>query len=120
MMSLRATVSARLVLSACLAGSLLAQASNSRADEAALPDPLMHQALAAYEVNHWQKSFAAMGALADAGHADAARVALLMTRHGSALFRERFEVTPARRLQWLETAVRAQGVTRLAANADTK
>jgi hypothetical protein len=52
-------------------------------------------------------AFEALAPLADAGHAEAARIALLMRAHGPRLFGQRFEVDAPRRERWLDAASRA-------------
>lgn len=91
---------------ACLVGAWLYQAPLATAAETPESDAPLEQAMAAYETNHWQKAFSALALLADAGHGAAARVALLMARHGPALYRDRFELTTSRRSSWLDHATR--------------
>ena len=64
-------------------------------------------AMQAYELQHFDDAFGALARLADDGHADAARIALLMAAHGPRLFKQRFELTTARRDRWLDSATRA-------------
>jgi hypothetical protein len=54
----------------------------------------------AYERGHWPQAFAAFAQRADEGHAEAARIALLMHRHGSTLYGQHFEASPYQQLQW--------------------
>ncbi|MBI3154624.1 MAG: hypothetical protein HYZ20_04375 [Burkholderiales bacterium] len=72
-------------------------------------------AMEAYEHCHWDEAFEAVAALADRGDGEAARVALLMLRHGQALYRREFAVTADRRAAWL-SALGGTG-TRTAARA---
>jgi hypothetical protein len=65
-------------------------------------------ALQAYEQQRYDVAFDALARLADDGHPDAARIALLMAAHGPRLFMQRFELTAARRDRWLDAATRAQ------------
>lgn len=58
-------------------------------------------AMKAYERCHWDEAFEAFATLADRGDGEAARVALLMLRHGQALYRRDFAVTAERRGAWL-------------------
>lgn len=51
----------------------------------------------AYEDNHWPQAFAAFLVLATEGHADAARVVMLMHRHGPRLYGQQFAMTAS---QW--------------------
>jgi hypothetical protein len=59
-------------------------------------------AMAAYESNHWPQAFAALSTLADQGHAEAQRVALLMWRHSMALYGTKFDASAAQRQQWAQ------------------
>lgn len=59
------------------------------------------QALAAYERCHWPQAYALLATLADEGHADAARLALQMVRHGTRLFGQRFEASAIQQARWL-------------------
>lgn len=61
-------------------------------------------ALQLYERNHWQEAYAALALLADAGHPEAARMALQMQRHGPVLYGMRFEASPIMRARWLGSA----------------
>jgi hypothetical protein len=70
--------------------------------------PLFDTALAQLERGDWPGAFEQMAALADKGHAPAARIALLMAARGTALFGGIFEATSAQRLRWLNTS-RADG-----------
>ena len=51
----------------------------------------------AYEDNHWPQAFATFLVLATEGHADAARVVMLMHRHGPRLYGQQFAMTAS---QW--------------------
>jgi len=62
---------------------------------------------AAMELYHQARYAAAYGRLiqlADDGHAKAARVALLMLRHGPALYRSQWTATPQQMRDWLDLA----------------
>ena len=53
---------------------------------------------------HWPAAFERLAELADSGHGQAARIALLMQAHGTRLFGGSFRAEPARRRQWLDAA----------------
>lgn len=53
-----------------------------------------------YEIGHFDRAFAEFASLADAGHCDAARVALQMVRYGKPLYAIEFKVTPERLERW--------------------
>ncbi|MBL8325691.1 MAG: hypothetical protein JNJ89_12120 [Rubrivivax sp.] len=63
------------------------------------------RALQAYEDCHWPQAFEGFARLADAGDAEAARIAALMARHGPALYGRAFEVQPPRLARWRDAAV---------------
>jgi hypothetical protein len=64
-------------------------------------------ALQAYVRQDFRSAFERLAGLADAGHGDAARMALLMAAHGPRLFSQRFEVVGQRRERWLDAAAAA-------------
>jgi len=65
------------------------------------------RAMQDYEQGRHAQAFDALARLADAGHAEAARVALLMSTHGRRLYGHAFDVDAARRLRWLDAAAPA-------------
>lgn len=76
----------------------------------AMPSERFQQGMAAYETSHWQLAFERFAALADDGHAEAARIALQMARFGPALYSQGFVATPDRRSRWVVVA--NQGIER--------
>lgn len=52
----------------------------------------------------WPQAFQRFAVLADAGHDQAARIALLMQAHGTRLFGGRFTADASRRERWLDVA----------------
>ena len=58
------------------------------------------EALAAYERNHWREAHRLLVLLADDGHAEAARMALLMWRHGPSLYGQPFAASAAQVERW--------------------
>lgn len=69
--------------------------------------------VAAMHLYHEARYAAAYGRLielADGGHAEAARVALLMLRHGPALYRSEWSATPQQIQHWLDLASARQRV----------
>jgi hypothetical protein len=91
-----------LILAAALTGLTCCTAAALAQPTAGAPSPAPGRAVAheAYERNHWATAYAAFVRLADEGDADAARIALLMHRHGAALYGSAFEATPAQRQRW--------------------
>jgi hypothetical protein len=57
-----------------------------------------------YEAQRFGKAFDTLALLADSGHAEAARIALLMSAQGPRLYGRRFELHPQRRERWLDSA----------------
>ena len=70
----------------------------------ALPDNDHEMRFAAaqgeYDVGHYAAAFTAFSALADAGHAQSARIALQMLRHGPSLYHVRFTAGPKQMERW--------------------
>ncbi len=56
---------------------------------------------------HWPEAFKELVPLADSGHREAARIALLMTARGPRLFGRTFTASPCQRDRWREAATRA-------------
>lgn len=54
----------------------------------------------AYERSHWPEAYAGFLLLADSGHAEAARIALLMHRYGPRLYGLHFEAGDAQVDRW--------------------
>jgi hypothetical protein len=69
-------------------------------DVCAAADARTGEARIAYENGHYARAFELFAGLADAGHAEAARITLQMHRFGPALFGQRFEASEARRARW--------------------
>jgi hypothetical protein len=85
---------------AAFAGSLLFTAAPVRGGEASTPEARFQQAHDAYERSHWRAAFEGFAGLADLGHAEAARVALQMSRFGPVLYGQDFETAPPRQQRW--------------------
>ena len=80
-----------------------------RGDTAPGFESAFESALAQLECGDWRRAFAQMAALADAGHAPAARIALLMVNRGSALLGGVFNASPQQRRHWLDIAPMGHG-----------
>jgi hypothetical protein len=79
--------------------SLLSEASdigmpNERCDEGFLA------AVRQFQGGRWQRAFTQLTSLADGGHAPAAKLALLMLRHGRTRFGMTFDAEPPRIARW--------------------
>lgn len=61
-------------------------------------------ALHEFEEHHYAAAFEGFASLADKGDAHCARMALLMSDHGTRLCGRHFAVEPARHARWLATA----------------
>lgn len=66
----------------------------------AVQDRAYAAAQAEYEVGHYAAAFTAFAALADAGHAESARIAMQMHRHGPGLYQMRFAAGPMQIGRW--------------------
>jgi hypothetical protein len=77
---------------ACVAA---APADDAAAFERAMDD---------YHVQRFGPAFEVLSGLADTGHAQAARIALLMSRHGLRLYGREFALDAARRERWSAVA----------------
>jgi hypothetical protein len=71
---------------------------------AAADDTDFARAMQDYDEARHAQAFDALARLADAGHAEAARVALLMSAHGRRLYGRAFDIDAARRARWLDAA----------------
>lgn len=61
-------------------------------------------ALSRYERCHWHQAYTLLAMLADEGHAQAARMALLMHSHGPTMYGLDFPAPSAQRERWLAAA----------------
>ena len=107
----RLTLLQALLLAA--AAPCLAQAGAPTTDDpASLPalDLRYAEAQQDYERSHWPQAFAAFTLLATQGHADAARVAWLMHRHGPRLYGQHFVLTAAQQTRLAQQGLEAQRV----------
>ena len=68
-------------------------------------------AMAHYDDCRWHDAYAQLGRLAQAGHVESGRVALLMTRHGRRLYGVDFASTPLERQAWAESAAKARAAS---------
>lgn len=99
-----------------LSGNSLAQRMVRRAiahsghrDGTVTPDsapPAFEQAIDHFAHGRWSEAFETLVALADTGHCEAARIALLMATRGPRLFGRTFSATPLQRGRWHVAASR--------------
>ena len=66
--------------------------------------PDFGHALGELEAGHWPQAFAELSTLADAGHAPAARIAVMLATRGGLLFGGHHRATPQALARWRETA----------------
>jgi len=83
---------------------LLALGSEAALAGTAEDDFIYRQALEFYGDGHWSAAFGRFAALAERGHPDAARIALMMVRYGPELYRSAWTVTPGQLVRWQEAA----------------
>lgn len=93
------------LLELTLALCLLAAANGVQAQTVAPSTPptvaqRFDAALVAYERNHWPEAYAALSALADGGHPEAARMALQMRQYGPALYGREFVASASQVALW--------------------
>lgn len=67
-------------------------------------DQAFDEALALYRQGSWSGAYGRLSALADKGHVEAARVALLMLRHGSKMHGNDWGASQAQIQQWTTLA----------------
>ena len=95
---LLATVRRRFAAAALVA--LLPLAAAAQGQIGAEKDRAYAAAQAEYEVGHYATAFTAFAALADAGHAESARIAIQMHRYGPGLYQTRFAAGPEQIGRW--------------------
>ena len=102
--SIAAVVPAMCLLAASLAFSATATAQTTRPGAEQM-EARFTEAMDAYDVQHFEAAFSRLAALADGGHAEAARVAWWMQRHGRALYGADLYATPTQRQAWAGLAM---------------
>ena len=109
----------RLTLAASLLGEARALEAACRAAPSfrrASADPhtgSFEVAVQLYEDGQWTAAYAAAAMQADSGHPAAARLALLMLRHGATLYQIAFTADPRRLVRWAKTVIAATHQTNL-------
>jgi len=73
--------------------------------DAARFDAQFNEAMDLYSVGKWAGAYGRFAALADRGHAEAARIALLMLRYGSRLYGHDWGASQPQINQWMELAL---------------
>jgi hypothetical protein len=95
----RGAIYAVAALAAGIAGASFAQSVPATRQSA------FARAMADYERQHFAAAYQAFWLLADQGHAEAARIALLMAAHGPRLYGQRFAIGEVQRDRWLAAAL---------------
>ena len=97
-LSLGAT--ARRIVAVAALVALLPLAAVAQPTSAPELDRAYAAAQAEYEVGHYAAAFTGFAALADAGHAESARIALQIQRFGPGLYQMRFAAGPQQIGRW--------------------
>ena len=87
---------------ACATAFALAIAGPARADRT--DDDRFVGALQLYQACYYSAAYGRLAQLADGGHVEAARIALLMVRLGPQLYHTEWSATPDQIHHWIETA----------------
>jgi hypothetical protein len=86
----------------------LARSGRSAGATTRAPAPsAFDRAIEHFAHGRWSEAFAELVPLADAGHCEAARIAMLMTTRGPRLFGRSFPASPSQRERWHVLARRA-------------
>ena len=88
-----------------LAAAALLMAGAVQAQTGPVPLTPFERAMTEYERQHFAEAYQALWVLADQGHAEAARIALLMATHGPRLYGMRFAIGPVQQERWLAAAL---------------
>jgi hypothetical protein len=78
--------------------------AQAQTDEPPRAGATFDRAMDDYVAQHFDAAFDGFAQLADSGHREAARIALLMRAHGTRLYGRSFRVDAARRQRWVDTA----------------
>ena len=85
----------------CIAGLATLTATSATA---AADDDGFGAAMQNYDDCHYAIAYDRLAVLADGGHAEAARIALLMVRYGPELYGDRWSASPYRIKHWMQLA----------------
>ena len=88
-----------------LAAALLGTHAAASAQPSADMQRRLGMAMDSYERCQWGAAFEQLSALADGGHAESARIALLMARFGPTMYGSRFDTDAQQRERWLTLAI---------------
>lgn len=101
----RGKVAAKALAALTLAAALLGTHAAASAQPSADKQPSLVEAMDSYERCQWGTAFEQLAALADGGHAESARIALLMARLGPTMYGSRFDTGAQQRERWLTLAI---------------
>ena len=88
-----------------LGAAALALSSTCQAQPLASASAQFERAMVDYEHHDFATAYRALWKLADQGHPEAARIALLMAAHGPRLYGQRFPIGAVQRERWLAAAL---------------
>lgn len=97
-----------------VAAALMALQAQPAAAQPQAPDEVFTYALQQYDQGRFAAAYGRFVWLANRGHAEAARFALDMFRHGPALYGSEFDAAPHQVRDWVVAASTQQHATRLA------
>lgn len=97
------------LLTSILAIGLLCAATATSAADAVKPDTAFSEAMAHYKAGKWPGAYGRFAALADHGNAEAARIALIMLRHGAQMYGSAWGASQPQIEQWTKLAFERMG-----------
>lgn len=100
-------------LAACLLCASAASATSPA--DAARPGDQFDEAMDLYSLGRWTAAYGRFTALADQGHREAARISVLMVRHGASLYGQSLRASPPQVRRWIQLAT--EGMEALKAEA---
>ena len=103
-LALHLALALSLSLSSPLLLSVVTVSAEAQTASASSQAAVFEAALDEYEANRWPQAYAALARLADGSHADAARIALLILRHGRPLYGMDFTASAQQRQHWAQAA----------------
>jgi hypothetical protein len=90
-----------------MAIGLLCTATAAPAADASKAETAFEEAMTHYKQGKWSGAYGRFAALADHGHAEAARIALLMLRHGPQMYGSDWGASQPQINQWTKLAVQS-------------
>lgn len=94
----------RIILHLVAAFLLCGNAAAATPVDAARFETVFNEAMELYSVGRWSAAYGRFAALADQGHAESARIALLMLRYGSRLYGRDWGASQPQINQWMALA----------------